>query len=321
MTELWEGLVGLLASILETFHNVVEPATGVFAWGWAIIMLTLLVRVVLLPLAIKQTTSMRAMQGLQPEIKRIQAKYKADKGMMRSDPERYRELRSKQQEEQAALFKERGVNPAASCLPLVAQMPIFFALFQVLNDERWVPEMVGARFYLIDPLSLSATQGAGIGAYIIALMGITTFLQQWQMARSNPAMQDNPQQRVLLYAMPIMLTVFGINFPAGVLLYWVTTNLWTMGQQYFMFRALGPAPTGGAATPTAGTPKSRRNQDARQEATEVDSGTKDPQAPKGAPTPKRNDARSRNRNTSSTGGRNNGSGKGGTSARARQKRR
>ncbi len=295
MSELWQGVIGGFASLLTSLHDITEPLFGVFAWGWAIILLTLLVRIVLLPLAIKQTTSMRAMQGLQPEVKRIQAKYKVDRGLIRSDPDKYKEQRAKQQEEMQALYKERGVNPAAGCLPLVAQMPVFFALFSVLNGEgRYVPALQEAGFYFINALSLGAPQGAGWGAYVlIAIMGLTTFFSQRQMMKSNPAVADQPQQKIMLYAMPVMLTVFGINFPAGVLLYWVTTNLWTMGQQYVMFRKLGPSsvPAGAPATAASLTNGKSRKPAQQAAALEANGKAKDPTAPKGAPTPKRADAR------------------------------
>lgn len=320
MLELWQGLLGGLAAILEFFHDLTEPLAGVFAWGWAIILLTLTVRVFLLPLAIKQTHSMRAMQALSPEVKKIQAKYKADRGMMRSDPEKFRGLRAKQQEELTRLYRDRGVNPAAGCLPLIAQMPVFFALFTVLRDNAQVPELAEARFYLIDPLSLSATQGAGIGAFLlIALMGVTTFVSQRQMMRSNPAMANQPQQRIMLYAMPVLLTVFGINFPAGVLLYWVTTNLWTMGQQFVMFRNLGDAAPG-TATPATARPAPKK---AALAESDQQTGQKPAGAPKGAPTPKRNDARKK-RNTAADNGRAGGKGrkksKGNAQASGRQQR-
>jgi YidC/Oxa1 family membrane protein insertase len=322
MFELWQGLLGGLAAILEFFHDLTVPIAGVFAWGWAIILLTLTVRVLLLPLAIKQTQSMRAMQALSPEVKKIQSKYKADRSLMRSDPEKFRELRGKQQEELTSLYRERGVNPAAGCLPLIAQMPVFFALFTVLRDSSIVPELAGARFYLIDPLSVSATQGAGIGAFLlIALMGVTTFVSQRQMMASNPAMANQPQQRIMLYAMPVLLTVFGINFPAGVLLYWVTTNLWTMGQQYVMFRRVGETAPGTAASATS-QPTSKKDGVDTKKAVLEDSGAtgqKPASAPKGAPTPKRSDARKKG-TASSNGGKRRQKKKGKPQASGRQRR-
>lgn len=249
---LWEDLIDFLGAVLRFFHDAVDPLPllGLASWGWAIVLLTFTVRIALLPLAIKQINSMRAMQGLQPEMKKIQAKYKADRSMMRTDPDKYREKRQKQQEEMMKLYKEHNVNPAASCLPLLAQMPIFFALFTLLRDDVRVPELASEGFYLIPNLAQVPTAQVGVGVVLlIALMGITTFLSQRQMMASNPAAAEQPQQKVLLYAMPVLLTVFAVNLPVGVLLYWVTTNVWTMAQQFVMFRNLEPAEAKGKPKP------------------------------------------------------------------------
>jgi YidC/Oxa1 family membrane protein insertase len=240
---IWHALVDGLASVLRFFHDLMEPALGIASWGWAIILLTFAVRLVLLPLAIKQINSMRAMQQLQPEVKKLQSRYKTDRSMMKTDPVKYRERRQKQQEELMKLYKEHNVNPAAGCLPLIAQMPVFFALFTVLRDNQRVPELEGASFYFIPSL---AENPAGAGLVLVVLMGLTTFLSQKQMMATNPNSAQMQQQKILLYVMPVMLLVFAFQMPVGVLLYWVTTNLWTMGQQWFMFRnvetASGPQP-------------------------------------------------------------------------------
>jgi YidC/Oxa1 family membrane protein insertase len=239
---LWDGLVDGLKSILELFHGLLEPVAGAWAWGWAIVLLTITVRLVLLPLAIKQTHSMRAMQGLQPEIKKIQKKYKADRDLMRKDPEKYRERRAKQQEEMMALYKEHNVNPAAGCLPLILQMPIFFALFTLLRGDR-VPELADASFLWIQGLTHAPTFSEPLTMVLVLAMGLTTFFSQKQMMANNPQMAAQPQQKVLLYAMPVMLTFFALQIFVGVLLYWVTTNVWTIGQQWVMFRNLEPPGT------------------------------------------------------------------------------
>lgn len=252
---IWNGLLDLLESILTFFHDLVEPIAGAHSWGWGIILLTVSVRIVLLPLAIKQINSMRSMQKLQPEIKKLQAKYKVDRSLMRTDPEKFRKQRTQQQEAMMALYKEHSVNPAASCLPLLAQMPIFIALFQVLGRGR-VEELIGAPFYFIQNLTASAGGGAapftgseaaagpaGAGAYVLViLMAATTFLTQKQTMRANPAAAEGPA-KILLYVMPVMLLVFSIQMPVGVVLYWVTTNFWTMTQQWFMFRNVEPPAT------------------------------------------------------------------------------
>lgn len=243
MGELWTSLLTLIGGLLTALHDLASPLFGTaYAWGIAIILLTVVVRVLLLPLAIKQINSMRAMQGIQPELKKIQKKYKADRSLMRTDPEKYKAQRQKQQEAMMALYKEHNVNPASSCLPLVAQMPIFVALFSVLRSPDVVPQLQEVGFFLIPSLAAQPSQGlaaAGVGAYILmVLMAVSTFVSQRQMMGRTPTAGDQAQQqqKIMLYVMPLMLTVFSWNFPIGVLLYWVTTNLWTMGQQWFMFR-------------------------------------------------------------------------------------
>jgi YidC/Oxa1 family membrane protein insertase len=237
---IFNGISGVLGDILRAIHGAIEPIAGAFAWGFAIILLTALVRLLLVPLAVKQIHSMRDMQKLQPEIKRIQKKYKVDRSLIKSDPEKYQRKKQQQQEAMMALYKEHNVNPASSCLPLIAQMPIFFALFHLLRDQNLMPELVGAPWIGINDLTAQLSQGLGVvgwGAAALALgMGATTYFSQRQMQRSNPGSEITQQTKMLQYLMPVMLLVFSWNIPAGVLIYWVTTNLWTMGQQWFMFR-------------------------------------------------------------------------------------
>lgn len=238
VVEFGAQFVNGLGEVLR-FLNGVVSFTGSYSWAFAIILLTIVVRVLLLPLAIKQINSMRAMQKLQPEMKKIQKKYKTDRSLMKTNPEKYRAQQQKQREAMMALYKEHNVNPAGGCLPLLAQAPIFFALFRLLYSDR-IEELDQAGFFFIEGLSNMPLE-AGIGAPILALlMGGTTFLTQKQMMASNPASSQMPQQKVLLYVMPVMLLVFSFQIPVGVLLYWVTTNMWTMGQQWFMFRNVDP---------------------------------------------------------------------------------
>ncbi|MGH8886318.1 MAG: YidC/Oxa1 family membrane protein insertase [Egibacteraceae bacterium] len=240
---LWDGLIQGLSGFLRLLHDGSVGVFGVYAWGWAIILLTFAVRLLLLPLAVKQTNSMRAMQKLQPELKKVQTKYRTDRSMMRTNPEKYRARKQKQQEAMMALYKEHNINPAASCLPLLLQMPIFFALYQVLIKAQ---ELRTAPFYLIPTLASTPGQGlavAGIGAFVLlVLMGVTTFYSTYQMQARMPVSGElqAQQQKILLYVMPVMLTFVAFQLPAGVLLYWVATNLWTMGQQYLMFRNIEP---------------------------------------------------------------------------------
>jgi YidC/Oxa1 family membrane protein insertase len=239
---IWNSLLEALGEVLRFFHDITTGLFGDYSWAVAIVLLTLLVRVALMPLAIKQFRSMQAMQKLRPQMKRIQTKYKADRSMMRTDPEKYREKRQKQQEELMALYKEHSVNPASSCLPLVAQMPIFIALFSVLRSPDVIPELVRAPFPIGATLQMPASQAGIIAIGMLLLMGITTFVQQKQMMGRQVAVADDQQmqqQKLMMYIMPVFLVFLGFNLPVGVLVYWVTTNLLQMAQQWYMLREVG----------------------------------------------------------------------------------
>jgi YidC/Oxa1 family membrane protein insertase len=241
MQQIWLELLSALGAVLRLFHDLTVGLFGGYAWTVAIVLLTLTVRLVMMPLAVRQFRSMQAMQQLRPQMKKIQQRYKADRGMMRTDPEKYRAQRQKQQEELAALYKEHNVNPASSCLPLIAQMPIFIALFSVLRSPTVIPELVDAPFPINATLQQPANTAGIIAISLLVLMGITTFVQQKQMMGRQAAMADDQQmqqQKMMLYIMPVFLTVLGFQLPVGVLVYWVTTNLWQMGQQWYMLREM-----------------------------------------------------------------------------------
>lgn len=232
--------------LLITFHALTSAAfdkDSGWAWGLAIVALVVLIRIMLIPLFVKQIKSQRNLQIIQPQVKEIQKKYQGD--------------RERQSQELMKLYKETGTNPLASCLPILAQAPIFFALFHVLNG------LAQSKAYgvLTDELMTSARNAKIFGAPIygtfthrsetinpsvtlwvtvvlIILMTATTFLTQRQLIVKNTA-PGNPmvqQQKILLYVFPIIFAISGINFPIGVLLYWFTTNVWTMGQQFYVIR-------------------------------------------------------------------------------------
>lgn len=230
----WELLLDGIANGLDVLHRTLEPLVGIHAWGWAIIALTVVIRLLLLPLAIKQTRSMRAMQSLQPKIKRIQQRHKADRDLLKRDPQKYRERKAKMNEEVMALYKEHHVNPAAGCLPLILQAPIFFALFRVLNDQELVlsgDAVAQQPFYVFSPLGEAAKADAW-GWLLIVLMALTMFVTQRQMTgRSTAEGPQAQQQKILMYVMPVFLALIAQSLPLGVLLYWVTTNLWQLAQQ------------------------------------------------------------------------------------------
>ena len=279
MREFFQPVLEVFSGLLRFIHDLAEPLFGVHSWGWAIIGLTLIVRILLLPLAIKQTRSMKAIQQLQPEMKAIQEKYKTDREMMRKDPEKYRARKQQQQQEMMALYQREGANPAASCLPLLAQAPIFVALFWTLVGED---ELTGAPFYFFTEATAGGLEklvsGAGWpGWLLIVLMSGTMFFSQKQMmARNAATMADNPmaqQQKILLYVMPVFLAVISFQFPLGVLLYWVTTNFWQIVQQAIILRegtkidaaaadrrANGTGPGAAPSGPARGATSGRRKQ-------------------------------------------------------------
>ena len=255
---IWIGLLEALGEVLRFFHDATTGLFGDYAWAIAIVLLTLLVRVAMMPLAIRQFRSMQAMQKLRPQMKKIQSKYKTDRGMMRTDPEKFRERRQKQQEELMALYKEHNVNPASSCLPLIAQMPIFVALFSMLRSPDIIPELVEAPFPIDATLQMPANQAGIIAIGMLLAMGFTTFIQQKQMMGRQAVAADDQQmqqQKMMMYIMPVFLVFLGFNLPVGVLVYWVTTNLLQMGQQWYMLREVdheAPGTGNGGSTSSGG---------------------------------------------------------------------
>jgi YidC/Oxa1 family membrane protein insertase len=240
--------------VIVTIHDLLSPVFGTnsgVTWSLAIMGLVIIIRIILIPLFVKQIKSQRALTALQPHMKEIQKKYKDD--------------RQKQSEEMMKLYKEHKTNPLASCFPILAQAPIFFALFTVLNgiaaiDDEGNPAPIARGFMKGDYLA-SAAQAKFFGAPIsdkflgsdittvkivtvilIILMSATTFTTQRQlMTKGMPKMDSSnnmmlQQQKIMLYAFPVIFAITGVNFPVGVLIYWSTTNLWTWGQQYYVIK-------------------------------------------------------------------------------------
>lgn len=283
------GFFEVFAAALTGFYALVK------SYGLAIILLTLLVRVLLLPLSIKQTKSMREMQVIQPEVKRIQTKYKGD--------------RQKMNEEMMKLYKEHSVNPFGGCLPLLMQFPVLIGLFYVVRaplkymgfgppelfngikvtSKTLVPlseyvtqpvsglierlqgsaladdlihrtlavhNFMGLRLDCSssaalsgkDPLLVGESCGGNVFAALpylalVLFMGFTTYYQQRQMQASRGSVPDSPQaQQMQMFGriMPVMLMVFSFTFPTGVVLYWLTTNVWTIAQQKIILKAAPP---------------------------------------------------------------------------------
>ena len=239
---MWTAILDIFTSALHSIAGFIDPVFGANSYGWAIIVLTVIIRVLLLPLAVKQTRSMRAMQKLQPKIKALQKKYKVDRDMLKKDPETYRARKQKMNEEMMALYKEEGVNPASGCLPLIAQAPIFIALFEALRHAQ---EIQNAPFYFFTDFIAKGSEATGLGAstsaagwpgwVLIVLMAGTMFYSQRQMMNRTDN-DGNQQQKILMYVMPVFLAFVSQGLPLGVLLYWVTTNVWQTGQQAVILR-------------------------------------------------------------------------------------
>jgi YidC/Oxa1 family membrane protein insertase len=243
---IFQPLISVFEAVLKFFHN----SMGV-SWGWSIVLLTVVIRAVLIPLTLKQFHSMQRLQQLQPEMKAIQNKYKDDK--------------QRQQQELMKFYKENQVNPLGSCLPLAAQLPVFISLFYMLRQDlrkNICPQVQiahhvtgghtvpcgphnGAGFLFISDLTNTAK---GATLIVLILLYIGTQLGSTLMM-STSTMERTQRQLMLL--LPLFFVIFIINFPAGLIVYWITTNAWTMLQQYIVRKRIGPMGPPAAATATA----------------------------------------------------------------------
>ena len=238
-----QPLITVFEEVIKFFHSVMGGS-----WGWSIILLTVAIRVVLLPLTVKQFHSMQKKQRLTPEIKRLQAKYKQDK--------------QRQQQELMKLYQEHGVNPFSSCLPFVVQIPVLYALYFMLRSSlradicpqsqpgahlvngHWIvpPHATlhacgpnnGADFLFIPDLTDHAT-----GIVLVALMVLYVVTQLGSsLLMSSPTMDK--RQRQMMLVLPLVFVFIIIGLPAGVIVYWITTNALMIGQQYGVKRLVGP---------------------------------------------------------------------------------
>jgi YidC/Oxa1 family membrane protein insertase len=253
IANIFQPLIDIFDPVLVFFHNHL----GV-SWGLAIVLLTVVVRALLLPLTIKQFHSMQKLQAVSPQLKAIQAKYKDDK--------------QRQQQEIMKFYKENEVNPFASCLPLVAQLPVFIGLFYTLRTSLRkdicasvqhafqatyaaahnvsAHVAAGQTTYCTNPTYAHAYHGGagflfipdltntahGVVLVVLILLYVGTQLASSLMMQT-PTMDKTQRQITLL--LPLFFVIFIINFPAGLLVYWITTNTWTMGQQYVIKRRIG----------------------------------------------------------------------------------
>ena len=260
LANIFQPLIDVFQSVLLFFHNHVG-----ISWGFSIVVLTIVMRAILLPLTVKQFHSMQKLQRMQPQMKAIQAKYKDDK--------------QRQQQEVMKFYKENEINPLGSCLPLVAQIPVFISLFYMLRQDlrkNICPQtqaVYQAKYAATHHISLAHAAahttpcGANNGAGFLFIPDLTDKATGWvlivllllyvgtQLASSlmmSSPMMDKQQRKLMLF-LPLVFVVIVIRFPAGLIVYWITTNTWTMGQQYTVRKLIGtPAPL--VATAGAGPP-------------------------------------------------------------------
>jgi YidC/Oxa1 family membrane protein insertase len=243
MEDILSPLIDACHWVLEFWHDLIGDFEG--SWGVAIILLTFTVRIVILPLTFKGVKSMQRLQVLQPEIKKIQARYKDDKQRMN--------------QEIMAFYQREKVNPLGSCMPLLLQIPFFIALFYLLRSDEFQADIAGnTGFLAIEDLAEKVTDPVLLGTLIVLYVGT-------QLAASAvTAISADPMQRRIMFALPFVFVIFIINFEAGLIVYWITTNVWTIGQQ-LLVRKLYPKPViagaddddgGEVAKPARGKPPS-----------------------------------------------------------------
>jgi len=246
MSSIMNVLYTAVSWVIMLIHDALTPIFGASSgvtWTLSIVGLVLLIRILLIPLFVKQIKSQRAMTALAPKMKEIQSRYKDD--------------RQKQSEEMMKLYKEHKTNPLASCFPILAQAPIMFALFTVLNGigrghKHGVLTMADVNSaaqakFLGAPISATFLGSAQtsvklVTVLLIVLMSASTFTTQRQLMVKGMPKNDDPnnmmlqQQKIMLYLFPVIFAISGVNFPIGVLIYWSTTNFWTWGQQYYVIK-------------------------------------------------------------------------------------
>jgi YidC/Oxa1 family membrane protein insertase len=216
-----QPLIDACEAVLRFWHDVIGDFDG--SWGLAIILLTFTVRIVILPLTFKGVKSMNELQRLQPELKRIQERYKDDRQRMNQEIMRF--------------YQEHKVNPLGSCMPLLLQIPFFISLFYLLRSSEFKADIQGNESFLfIDHLAEKTT---GDPAVLVTL--ILLYIGTQLAASAVTAISADPMQRRIMFALPFVFTIFIINFEAGLIVYWITTNVWTIGQQ-LLVRKLYPKP-------------------------------------------------------------------------------
>jgi YidC/Oxa1 family membrane protein insertase len=218
IANIFQPLIDVAETVILFLHDDVG-----FGWGASIVALTFIVRLLILPLSIKQIRSMRALQALQPQMKEIQEKYKDD--------------RERMQREMMSFYQEHGINPLASCWPLLLQLPVFLALFYLLQGDSFQADVSASppEGWLFVESLIEKPAGAEL-AILIALFIITQLAAGLVMSTRV----EGPQ-RYIMFVLPLVIAPFIITQPAGLAVYWITTNVWTIGQQ-FVVRELAPPP-------------------------------------------------------------------------------
>jgi YidC/Oxa1 family membrane protein insertase len=217
----------VLEDVLTFWHDAV--GAGANSWGWAIILLTFTIRILILPLTFKSVKSMQALQVLQPEMKKIQERYKDDRQRMNQEMMRF--------------YQENKVNPLGSCLPLLLQIPFFIALFELLRSDSFKADLgVNDSFFFIPDLADNLKGDPAVLALMVVL-----YVGTQLVASSITMVSADAMQRRIMLGLPFVFVIFIINFEAGLIVYWITTNVWTIGQQ-LVVRKLYPRPDLAVAT-------------------------------------------------------------------------
>ncbi|GAB2868042.1 hypothetical protein GCM10022221_81070 [Actinocorallia aurea] len=265
---LYRAVAWILVQIHSGLSTFLDPDSG-WAWGGSIVLLTVLMRILIFPLFVKQIQSSRKMAALNPQMQALRKKYKNDKQRLN--------------QEMMKLYQENGANPISGCLPLLVQFPVFISLFQVLSKVAKAKEGNGS--HGISPELVESAQKANIfGAHIsdsfiaawgndpksvtalivcavfVIISSTTTFLTMRASMKRQPAMDpDNPMasaQKMMVWLAPVF-GLFGLGFPLGVLLYWVTSNSWTLAQSHYIYKRY-PMPTGQDTNGSAATASSAK---------------------------------------------------------------
>jgi YidC/Oxa1 family membrane protein insertase len=216
-----QPIIDASESVLRFWHDTLGDFDG--SWGWSIILLTFTIRILILPLTFKSVKSMQKLQLLQPEMKKIQERYKDD--------------RQRMNQEMMKFYQENKVNPLGSCLPLLLQIPFFIALFYLLQSDSFQADIAGnASFGPINDLAEPLTDQPVVLGVMVVLYVATQLIATLITSIGG----DKTQQRIM-FALPFVFVIFIINFEAGLIVYWITTNVWTIGQQ-LVVRKLYPKP-------------------------------------------------------------------------------